>query len=88
MKVYSIREFQGFLRKCGLEEKARVVTLMRRDFDPWMAFVDADEGLRRKVRRLLEGSIEGNRAGLGPRVRDGRLVFTHTCAAWLLGVRE
>jgi len=84
VKVYSIREFQGFFRRCGLEEQARVVTLMRRDFDEWMAFVDAGEELRRRVRRLLEDTIEGNRAGLGPRVREGRLVFTHTCVAWLL----
>jgi len=87
VKVYSMGEFQAFFRRAGLEERARVVTLMKRDFDEWMAFVDAGGDLRKKVRGLLEGSIGGNRAGLGPRVRDGRLVFTHTCAAWLLGAR-
>lgn len=84
VKIYSLREFQDFFRGAGLEEKGRVVTLMRRDFDVWMDFVDADEDRRRRVRELLEASIEGNTAGLGPRLREGRLVFTHTCVAWLL----
>jgi len=84
VRTCSLKAFQGFFRKAGLAESARVVTLMKREFDPWMAFVDADEARRRKVRELLEGSIEGNTAGLGPRVRDGNLVFTHTCVAWLL----
>jgi len=87
VKIYSLREFQAFFRGAGLEERARVVTLMKRDFGAWMDFVDADEARRRRVRELLEGTIEGNTAGLGPRVREGRLIFTHTCVAWLLGPR-
>ena len=38
-----------------------------------------------KGQTILEDTIEGNKAGLGPRIRDGRLVFTHTCVVWLLG---
>ncbi len=85
VKIYSVREFRSFFGRAGLKEQGRVVTLMKRDFDPWMDFVDADAERRRKVRRLLEESMEGNAAGLGPRLREGRLVFTHTCVAWLLG---
>jgi ubiquinone/menaquinone biosynthesis C-methylase UbiE len=84
VRTYSLGAFQEFFREAGLAETARVVTLMKREFDPWMAFVDADEDRRNRVRKLLEDSIEGNAAGLGPRVRDGVLVFTHTCVAWLL----
>ncbi len=87
VRIYSVREFQDFFGKGGLEEKARVVTLLKRDFEQWMAFVDAGEACRKRVRRLLEDSIEGNTAGLGPRRREGKLVFTHTCVAWLLEPR-
>jgi SAM-dependent methyltransferase len=84
VKMYSEREFEGFFRKCGLESQGRVVTLLKRDFDAWMDFVDADAARRAKVRRMLEETIEGNKAGLAPRRRGERLTFTHTAVAWRL----
>ena len=84
VKMYSDREFQSFFRKCGLEVKGRIVTLMKRHFNHWMAFVDPTEAVLRKTRKLMEDSVEGNAAGLGIRVRDGELSFTHTCVVWLL----
>ncbi len=88
VRIYASREFEALFRKCRLSTKERVVTLWKRDFDHWMRIVDAGEARRARVRRLLEGSIPGNKAGLGARVRDGRLTFTHTCVAWLLTPRR
>jgi hypothetical protein len=53
-----------------------------------MSSVDAGDDLRREIRALLEESIPGDSAGLGPRLRKGALSFTHTCVAWLLGAKE
>jgi SAM-dependent methyltransferase len=84
VRTLSEREFQALFRKCGLEAKGKIVTLWKRDFEQWMAFLDPGEAALRKVRRMLLDTVEGNRAGLGVREREGRLTFTHTCAAWLL----
>jgi len=84
VKMYSDREFQAHFKKCGLEVKGKVTTLMKRHFHHWMAFVDPSEAVVKKTRKLLEETIDGNKAGLGARDRDGELGFTHTCVAWLL----
>jgi len=84
VKMYTDKEYQAFFKKCGLEVRGRVLTLMKRHFEHWMDFVDADPVVRRRVKKLLEDSIDGNKSGLGVRVREGELSFTHTCAAWLL----
>lgn len=84
VRMYSEREFAGLFRKCGLKARGRIVTLLKRDFDAWMDFVDADAAHRARVRRMLEETIEGNKAGLGPRRRGERLTFTHTAVAWRL----
>ncbi len=84
VKMYSDREFHGFFKKAGLEAKGKIVTLMKRHFHHWMAFVDPSDLVLKKTRTLMEDSVEGNKAGLGIRERDGELHFTHTCVAWLL----
>jgi SAM-dependent methyltransferase len=84
VRMYTDREFHAFFRKCGLEPRGRIVTLMKRHFEHWMDFVDADATTRRRVKRMLEDTADGNRAGLGVRTRGGELTFTHTCVAWLL----
>ncbi len=84
VRMYSDREFHALFKKCGLEVKGRIVTLWKRDFEPWMAFLDSGEAALKKVRKMLLDSVDGNKAGLGVRERAGLLTFTHTCAAWLL----
>lgn len=84
VKMYSEREFQAFFKKCGLVMKAKITTYMKRHFHHWMAFVDPSEAVVKKTRKLMEETIDGNKAGLGIRDRDGELGFTHTCVAWLL----
>ena len=84
IRTYSDRDFQAFFRKCGLEAKGRIITLLKRHLEHWMAYVDPSEATLKKVRRMMDDSIEGNKAGLGIRDRGGQLSFTHTCVAWLL----
>ena len=84
VKMYSDREFQALFKKCGLEVKGKITTLMRRHFNHWMAFVDPGDAVLRKTRKLMEESMEGNKAALGIRERGGELSFTHTCVVWLL----
>lgn len=84
VRMYTLKEFQAFFKKCGLEERGRVTAYMKRDFDEWMDAIGAPDDRRRKTRKLLEESIEGNKAGLGPRARGGKIGFNHTCVAWLL----
>jgi SAM-dependent methyltransferase len=84
VKMYGDREFQAFFKKCGLEAKGKITTLMKRHFNHWMAFVDPGEAVLKKTRKLMQDSIEGDKAGLGVREREGELSFTHTCRAWLL----
>lgn len=84
VRVYSISEFKAFFAKVGLAESGHVVTLMKRDFDPWMAFVGADEARKAKTRRLMEDSIDGDKAGLFVRERGDKLTFSHTCVCWQL----
>jgi len=84
LQTPSLPGYAELFGKCGLREAGRVTTLFKRDFDEWMAPVDADAQARARTRELLEGSIEGDKAGLGVRLRGQKVVFTHKCVAWLL----
>ena len=88
VKIYRHVEFKDLFERCGLVEKGRITSLLRRRFDHWMAFVDAGDDQRKKVRAMIEATMEDNGAGLGPRVHEGDLTFTHTCVAWLLTPRK
>jgi SAM-dependent methyltransferase len=83
----SLHEFEALFLKCGLLVQERVITLLKRDFDSWMSTVDRVGGKEEKVRHLLEESIHGDRAGLAPRLRGGKLTFTHRQVAWSLSPR-
>ena len=84
LRTLTVEDYRGLFRTCGLEEDGRVVNLLRREFEPWMAYTDATDDVRRTVRSLLTDSIPGDRAGLAPRSQGGVLSFTHTCVAWRL----
>jgi SAM-dependent methyltransferase len=88
IRMYTDREFHAFFKKCGLEVKGRIITLMKRHFSHWMSFVDPGEATLKKTRKLLEDSMGGDKAGLGVRERDGELQFTHTCVAWNLAPKS
>ena len=84
VKTYRHVEFKELFKQCGLVEKGRITSMFRRHFDHWMAFVGPDDDRKKKVRALIEATIEDNGAGLGARIREGVLTFTHTGVAWLL----
>ncbi len=84
VRVCTVDEFRGFFRACGLEEHGRVVTMVKQEFEAWMALVVAGEETKAKTRRLFERAALGDRAGLGVRVRDGKITFSHTAVCRLL----
>jgi ubiquinone/menaquinone biosynthesis C-methylase UbiE len=84
LRSMTVEEYRNLFLKCGLEERGRVVNLLKRDFEAWMSYADAPDDKRQQVRSLLLDSIKGDRAGLAPRLQGGVLSFTHTCVAWLL----
>jgi SAM-dependent methyltransferase len=83
----SISRYEELFGRCGLRERGRIVTLLKRNFEEWMAGVQASDEVTRELRERVLGTVSGDRAGLAPRLHDGFLTFTHTCVAWLL-VRE
>lgn len=83
-QTLSLKGYGELFEKCGIKEAGRVTTLFKRDLDEWMAPVDPDAQARARTRKLLEGSIEGDKAGLGARLRGQKITFTHKCVAWLL----
>src|SRR5262249_23720152 len=74
----TVEEYRNLILGCGLEERGRVITLLKREFEPWMSYADSSAETRQKVRSLLLDSIKGDRAGLAPRLQGGVLSFTHT----------
>lgn len=80
--------YADLFEKCGLKESGRVTTLFKRDFDEWMAPVDPDARTRATTRKLLEDSIDGDRAGLGVRMRGSKITFTHKCLALLVAPKK
>jgi ubiquinone/menaquinone biosynthesis C-methylase UbiE len=84
LRSLTVEEYRNLFKKCGLEERGRVVNLLKREFEAWMSYSDAGGETRRQVRSLLLEAIKGDRAGLAPRIQRGVLSFTHTCVAWLL----
>jgi hypothetical protein len=57
---------------------------MAYDAEEWLAHGGPSEGAAAEIRRLLESSIAGDRAGLAVHHEGGRLRFRHRTAAFLL----
>src|SRR5689334_20519867 len=55
----TVEDYRTLIRDCGLEERGRVVNLLKRNFETWMSVVDADDPTRTEVRSLLLDSIKG-----------------------------
>lgn len=84
VRIPTLREYQELFRDAGLAAAERITTLWKRDFGEWMSILGPDGEIRERVRTMLADSMEGNRTGLGVRIRDGNMTFTHTSVAWLL----
>lgn len=82
VRMLQAAEFVELFRKAGLDVRAKNVLLTKREFTEWMEVVGADAETTRKTRALFES--EGAASGLGVRIQDGTITFTHTNVAWLL----
>jgi hypothetical protein len=76
--------FEAMFRDAGLDVAARPAGEMAYDADEWIAHGGPSEATAAEIRRLLEASLDGDRAGLGVHRADGRLRFRHRTAAFLL----
>ncbi len=83
-RILSSEEWATVIRRCGLHVAAKVVVLMKRDFDDWMALIRADAKRSAVVRKALLDTVEGDKAALGARARGDKLTFSQTCGIWLL----
>jgi ubiquinone/menaquinone biosynthesis C-methylase UbiE len=80
-------EFARLFAEAGLEPEREIPSSIDYDAEEWMAHGGPGEGTAREIVALLEGAIEGDRAGLRVRREDGRLRFTHRVAVFLLRPR-
>jgi hypothetical protein len=76
--------FAALFRKAGLRVAAQPHGELGYDVEDWIAHGGPSEADAAEIRRLLEASLDGDRAGLGVSRADGRLRFRHRTAAYLL----
>ncbi len=81
VRMLQAKEFLALFERTGLEVRAKTVLLTKREFGEWMEVVGADKATTRRTRALFESAKD---AGLGVRIRSGKITFTHTNVAWLL----
>lgn len=82
--VFSVSEWLDLVRRCGLHVAAKIVAMVKREFDDWMAMVGADAQRLARVREELVATEPGDKAGLGVRVKGNRITFSQTAGIWLL----
>jgi ubiquinone/menaquinone biosynthesis C-methylase UbiE len=76
--------FDALFREAGLAVVARPAGEMAYDAAEWIAHGGPAPEVAAEIRRLLEESIPGDRAGLRAHHEAGRLRFRHRTAAFLL----
>jgi hypothetical protein len=85
VRMYQNREFRALFERAGLDVKAKISVLMKRDLDDWLDGVEPPPDRRGLARRMMvEQAAVKDAAGLGVRVRGDKVTFTHTLAVWLL----
>ncbi|MDP2949896.1 MAG: hypothetical protein Q8P22_10210, partial [Chloroflexota bacterium] len=82
----SLSEMLSMVREAGLEVQRVEERESTRDFDEWMKAIGADPATYRAVREALLESMEGDTAGLSPRLEGGRLVYQRR-AVWLVAAK-
>jgi ubiquinone/menaquinone biosynthesis C-methylase UbiE len=82
--VLSPEQWTEFVRRCGLHVADKTIVMMKREFEDWMDIVAADAERRVAVKAALASTEEHDEAGLGVRVRSGRMTFSQTAGIWLL----
>jgi len=83
-RALPLSEFEQVFREQGLELVRKPGSELHYDVEEWIAHGGPDAATAAEIRALLEGSIDGDRAGLAVYRRDGRLRFRHRTAAFTL----
>lgn len=78
IKHYSQSEFEQMMGECGLAVDKIRLWQFTWFFDEWMRIAGASAADVQKARTLMLDSIDGDKAGLRPELRDGELFFTYT----------
>jgi ubiquinone/menaquinone biosynthesis C-methylase UbiE len=80
--------FRALFREAGLELALCPKSEIGYDAEDWIAHGGPDAEAAAEIRRLLEASIEGDRAGLAVQREEGRLRFRHRAAVFVLRRRR
>jgi ubiquinone/menaquinone biosynthesis C-methylase UbiE len=84
VRALPLSELERIVRAQRLEVLHRPTSQLEYDVEEWLAHGGPDAATAAEIRRLLEDSIEGDRADLAVERRDGRLRFRHRTAAFVL----
>lgn len=83
-RALPLSAFESLFEEAGLEVLAQPTSTLSYDADEWMAHGGPDATTAKRIRELLEASLERDRSGLEVQRVDGRLRFRHRTAAFLL----
>lgn len=83
VRALPLPEFERLFAAQGLALVRSPRSQLHYDVEEWIGHGGPDATSAAQIRALLEGSIEGDRAGLGVYRQDGRLRFRHHTAAFV-----
>jgi ubiquinone/menaquinone biosynthesis C-methylase UbiE len=75
VEMLPLKKWRRFFRNAGLRVVKERRLVQPRNAEDWMALAQTPPSVRRKIRRLLKGSIVGDKSGQNVRLIDGRIVF-------------
>ena len=80
IKHYKASELERMLQEAGLVVVDRVGGGSGFDFGHWIEMADPPAVNVKKIREMMEASMEEDRSGLDVRLEGGRMVFSYTTA--------
>jgi ubiquinone/menaquinone biosynthesis C-methylase UbiE len=75
VEMIPLKKWRGLFKDAGLRVVIEKRLVQARDVEDWMALTQTPPPVRRKIRRLLEQSMPGDRTGQNVRLINGRIVF-------------
>jgi ubiquinone/menaquinone biosynthesis C-methylase UbiE len=88
-RTWRLTTFLNMFETLGLEIVSQSFKRHRRSFNQWMlrAGLEPGEVRYREARRLLEASVQGDRAGLSPQIQGDDIQIVHNEGIFLLARR-
>ena len=80
IKHYKASGMERMLQEAGLVVVDRIGGGYDFDFGHWIEMADSPAWNVKRIREMMEASMEGDRSGLDVRVEDGRMVFSYMTA--------